>query len=208
MHIKTYEELNALQRDVMKEVGSIGTGNAATALSELLSKTVKMTVPDVSVLGFNEAIQVIGNPEEIVAGVLVHMSGEINGVMLYIQKLDFVNLILEQVCHKKIDNYSMLAEIDVSALEEIGNIIISSYVNAMSKLTDISINLSVPGIAVNMLGGILTVPMAELGYQTDKVMIIDGKFICDDTELSSNLLMMPDMESLNYLLEKLGINYG
>lgn len=208
MQIRKYDELNAIQRDVMKEVGSIGTGNAATALSSMLDKKVKMTVPDVRVLGYNEAVRAIGDPEEIIAGVLVCMSGEINGVMLYIQKLDFVNLILGSVCKKKISDYSMLDEIDVSALNEIGNIIISTYVNALSKLTDVSINLSVPGIAVNMLGGILTVPMAELGYQTDKVMIIDGKFICDDTELSSNLLMMPDMDSLNHLLEKLGINYG
>lgn len=208
MGIKAYEDLNEMQRDVMKEIGSIGTGNAATALSSLLSQTVRMTVPDVKILGYNEAVHAIGNPEDIIAGVLVHMTGSINGVMLYIQKLDFINLILGRLCSKTIGDYSEMGVMENSALVEIGNIIISSYVNALSRLTELSVNLSVPSISINMLGGILTVPMVELGYQTDKVMIIDGKFICGGTELSSSLLMMPDMTSLNLLLENLGINHG
>lgn len=208
MQIKKYEEMDAMQQDVMREVGSIGTGNAATALSAMLSKTVKMTVPDVRILDYNAAVRMIGDPEEIIAGVLVHMSGDINGIMLYLQKLEFINVVLQQTCGKQIADYSMLGDLERSALEEVGNIMISSYVNAMAKLTDMSINLSVPSLAVNMLGGIMTVPMAELGYQTDKVMIIDGKFIGDYTELSSNLLMMPEMDSLNHLLEKLGICHG
>ncbi|MEG0368412.1 MAG: chemotaxis protein CheC [Hungatella sp.] len=208
MHINTYDDLDALQRDAMKEIGSIGTGNAATALSALLSKPVQMTVPHVNILGYDDAVKEVGNPEEIIAGILVRMTGEINGVMLYIQKLDFINMVLDQLFSRTIEDFSMLSEIENSALEEIGNIMISSYVNALSSFTDMNINLSVPGISVNMLGAIITVPMAELGYQTDKVMIIDGKFICGGTKLSSHLLMMPDMASLNHLLEKLGIHNG
>ena len=93
----------------------------------------------------------------------------------------------------------------MSALVEIGNIMISSYVSAISKLTGISINLSVPAMSVNMLGGIKSVPMVEFGHQTDKIMIINGKFIVEDKEVYSNLLLMPDIPSLNYLLKKLGV---
>ena len=82
---------------------------------------------------------------------------------------------------------------------------ISSYISAISKLTGININLSVPVMSVNMLGAIISVPMVELGYQTDKIMTINGKFFVDDKEVYSNLLLMPDVESLNYLLKKLGV---
>ena len=76
----------------------------------------------------------------------------------------------------------------------------------MSGLTGVSIKLSIPSIAINMLGGILSVPMVEFGYETDKLMMINGKFIVDDKVLDSNLLMMPDIQSLNYLMQKLGVN--
>ncbi len=206
MGIANYEDMNALELDVIKEIGSIGTGNAATALSQVLKKTTKMSLPAVYVLGYNEAIEMVGTPEEIVAAVLVKMSGEINGIMLFILKIDFINAVLDSVLSKDIDDYMDLTELEKSALEEIGNIIISSYVNAMSGLTGVSIKLSIPSIAINMLGGILSVPMVEFGYETDKLMMINGKFIVDDKVLDSNLLMMPDIQSLNYLMQKLGVN--
>ena len=206
MGIANYEDMNALELDVIKVIGSIGTGNAATALSQVLKKTTKMSLPAVYVLGYNEAIEMVGSPEEIVAAVLVKMSGEINGIMLFILKIDFINAVLDSVLSKDIDDYMDLTELEKSALEEIGNIIISSYVNAMSGLTGVSIKLSIPSIAINMLGGILSVPMVEFGYETDKLMMINGKFIVDDKVLDSNLLMMPDIQSLNYLMQKLGVN--
>lgn len=208
MKIRRYDDMNGLGLDLIREIGSIGTGNSATALSSLLNKTVRMTLPDVQILGYNEAIKFLGDPEEIVAAILVKMTGEINGLMLFILKLDFINEVLSSVMQKEIEDYYQLNVIETSALEEIGNIIISSYVNAMSTLSDVTINLSVPDTAVNMLGGILSVPMVEFGYQTDKMMMISGQFLIDGKELHSDLLMMPDIESLNFLMEKLGITNG
>jgi chemotaxis protein CheC len=208
MKITRYDEMNGLGLDLIREIGSIGTGNAATALSSMLNKTVRMTLPDVQILGYNEAIKFLGDPEEIVAAILVKMTGEINGLMLFILKMDFINEVLSSVMQQEIEDYYQLNVLETSALEEIGNIIISSYVNAMSTLSEVTINLSVPDIAVNMLGGILSVPMVEFGYQTDKMMMISGQFIIGGKVLHSDLLMMPDIMSLNFLMEKLGIVNG
>ena len=208
MKITRYDEKNGLGLDLIREIGSIGTGNAATALSSMLNKTVRMTLPDVQILGYNEAIKFLGDPEEIVAAILVKMTGEINGLMLFILKMDFINEVLSSVMQQEIEDYYQLNVLETSALEEIGNIIISSYVNAMSTLSEVTINLSVPDIAVNMLGGILSVPMVEFGYQTDKMMMISGQFIIGGKVLHSDLLMMPDIMSLNFLMEKLGIVNG
>lgn len=208
MHIEKYEDMNLIELDVIKEIGSIGTGNSATALSQVLSKEIRMSLPEVSILGYNETIRKMGNPEEIVAAVLVRMSGEINGMMLFVLKMDFINTVLSELLKEKISDYNQLNVIELSALEEIANIIISSYVNAMSTLTGVTINLSVPATAVNMLGGILSVPMTEFGYMTDKLMFIDGKFFVNDLELKNHLLMMPDIDSLNFLMEKLGVRNG
>lgn len=208
MKITKYDEMNLLEMDVIREIGSIGTGNAATALSSVLNEPVKMTIPGVNILGYNEALHKLGEPEEIVAAVLVKMSGEINGIMLFILKLDFINEIIKKLLNRTVVSYEQLTVIEMSAMEEIGNIIISSYVSALSSLTDVKINLSVPEIAVNMLGGILSVPMVEFGYVTDKLMIINGKFIVDKKILNSDLLMLPDIESLNFLMRKLGVSNG
>lgn len=208
MEIKNYDELTSLQIDTLREVGSIGTGNAATALSSLLNKEVRITLPEVRIMGYNEAIEWIGGPEEITAGVLVKMSGQINGIMLSCQQLEFVNLVLDAVLNKRIRDYMHLEEMENSCLIEVGNIMISTFINALSDLAGIDVSLTVPAFTVDMQGAILAVPMAEYGGQSDYIMTIGGNFVCDDKEVPCRLLLSPDIRSLNFLLRKLGVNDG
>ena len=205
MAIQRFEDMENHEIDVFREIGSIGIGNAATALSQVLGVKVSMKLPRVSIEGYNEAVALIGDPEEIVAAVLVEMSGDVRGIMLYMLKLDFINAILGRLMGKYIDDYSQIDELSASALEETGNIIISSYVNAITKLADIEVPLSVPSVAVNMLGGILSVPISMFGEVTDKLMLIQGEFLIGDTQLKGELLLLPDIESLNFLMKNLGV---
>ncbi|MCI8342655.1 MAG: chemotaxis protein CheC [Firmicutes bacterium] len=206
MAIKNYDDVNGFKLDVLKEIGSIGTGNAATALSSVLSQKIEMSLPEVKIMDYNKAIKEMGGAERIVNGVLVAFSGEINGLMLYMQDIDLINVVLERLLNdRKISDYTELTELDMSALIEVANIIISSYVNAISSLTGITIQLSVPAICTNMLGAIVAVPMAEYGYETDKIMSIGGNFKCNGKEVYSRLMMLPEIESLNFLMKKLGV---
>ena len=158
--MKNFNELSGLELDTLREIGSIGTGNAATALSSLLQCEVRIEMPEVRILGYNEAIDWIGGPEVITAGVLVRLGGEINGIMLSVQQMDFINQVLGRMMNRTVCEYGQLSELDRSALVEVGNIMISTFVNALSGLAGVTIQPSVPGFAVDMQGAILTVPMA------------------------------------------------
>lgn len=206
--IKRYDELNSLELDTLREVGSIGTGNAATALSQMLNREVRITLPEVRIMGYNEAIEWIGGPEAVTAGVLVKMSGDVGGIMLSVQKLELVNFILETMLGQGIKSYEELEELQRSALIEIGNIMISAFVTALSGLAGIEIDLTVPAFAVDMQGAILTVPMAEYGGMSDYLMTIGGNFVCDGQEIPSHLMLSPDLRSLDFLLKKLGVSDG
>ena len=206
MTIKSYEQMSSLEIDTLREIGSIGTGNAATALSQMLGKEVRITLPEVRIMGYNEAIEWMGGPEAVTAGVLVKMSGDMGGIMLSVQKLELVNIILEAMLGKGIQSYEELAELQQSALIEIGNIMISAFVTALSGLARINVNLTVPAFTVDMQGAILAVPMAEYGGMSDYLMTIGGNFVCDGKEVPSHLLLSPDLRSLNFLLRKLGVS--
>ena len=205
MAIKSYDDMDGFELDVLKEIGSIGSGNAATALSQMLSMKIRMSLPQVKILDYNKAIRELGGAETIVMGVLVQISGELNGLILYLQDLNFIKKVVKNLIQQDIEDYEDLNDLEMSALLEIGNIMISSYINAISSLTGISINLSVPVTSINMLGAIMSVPMIEYGYETDKLMTIGGTFMCDDDEVYSNLILLPDIKSLDYLLKKLGV---
>lgn len=208
MAIRNYDELSSLELDTLREIGSMGTGNAATALSQMLGREVRITLPEVRIMGYNEAIEWIGGPEEITAGVLVKLSGQINGIMLSVQPLEFVNIVLESTMSTRVEDYTALTEMGNSALVEVGNIMISTFINALSGLADMNVSLTVPAFTVDMQGAILAVPMAEYGGQSDYIMTIGGNFICDNKQVPCRLLMSPDLRSLNALLRKLGVSDG
>lgn len=206
--IRNYDQLTSLEIDTLREIGSIGTGNAATALSQMLGKEVRITMPEVRIMGYNEAIEWIGGPEAVTAGVLVKMSGDVGGVMLSVQKLDLINFILQTMLDRNIQDYKELEDLQQSALIEIGNIMISAFVTALSGLAGVDINLTVPAFAVDMQGAILAVPMAEYGGMSDYLMTIGGNFVCNGQEIPSHLLLSPDLRSLDFLLRKLGVSDG
>ena len=205
MAIKSFDQLSSLEIDTLREIGSIGTGNAATALSQMLGREVRITLPEVRIMGYNEAIEWIGGPEQVTAGVLVGMGGQMNGIMLSVQQIGFVNMVLEHMMNMSITSYAQLDELGRSTLVEVGNIMISTFINAFSGLSDISVNLTVPAFAVDMQGAILSVPMAEYGGMSDYLMTIGGNFVCENQEVPCRLLLSPDIRSLNFLLKKLGV---
>ena len=206
MAIRSYDDMNLQELDVMKEIGSIGTSHPATSLSKMLQKEIRITIPQVSILGYEEAVDRIGDMEQIVAATLVKMSGDVDGLMLFLFNLDFANTVLEKMIGESYSGFETMDELANSALTEIGNIIICSYINAFSQLVNVDIELSVPSATINMLGGILTVPIAEYGYETDKLMYCNADFVMDGKNLSDWLLMLPDIRSLNEILTKLGVS--
>lgn len=205
MKLKNYHELTGMEIDTLQEISNIGTGNAATALSEMLGSPVRITLPEVRVMGYNEAIEWIGGPEAITAGVLAQLGGEINGVILAVQQLEFVNLVLSKMLDESVENFEQLKEMEVSTLTEVGNIMVSNFINALSGLADLTISMSVPSFAVDMQGAILTVLMAAYGGQSNYVLTMGGNLSYENMEVPCRILLSPDIMSLNLLLRKLGV---
>ncbi|HBV68985.1 MAG TPA: hypothetical protein DEF04_13030 [Clostridiales bacterium] len=119
-------ELKEIHIDVLKEIGNIGAGNASTSLSQMLSKRIDMNVPEVSLLNYDDIIGSIGGAENVVVGILVGFAGEIDGIILFLLKKEFVHLILNSLMGTELHSFEDISEMEMSALSEIGNIMVSS----------------------------------------------------------------------------------
>lgn len=205
MAIIKIDDLSTMHLDVLKEIGNIGSGNAATSLSEMLGLMVDISVPNVKLLGFDEAVQFLGGPEQIAIGMLVRLTGDISGMMLYVIQESFAANLARSIMGK--DNLTIMAldEMDTSLICEVGNIMSASYVNAISSLSGMFIDISVPSLCVDMVGAILSVPAIEFSKIGDKVLFIDDSFIMGDNEVRSNMILVPELDSLNKLFAVLGI---
>ena len=205
MSIGKYEDLNDMQIDVLREVGNIGSGNATTALSSMVGKMIDIEVPKVEVLDFNDAIEAVGGPEKVIAGILIRINGDIDGMIMFLFEQNLISLIEQTFIGEAPESIFSLNEAQMSALTEMGNIMAGSYVNAISQLAGMTIDVEVPVMTIDMLGAIMSVPAVEMGEMGDKLLFIDNNMIIDKTSIQSKMLLLPTIDSLDNLLGKLGV---
>lgn len=206
MAYNNIDELESIHVDVLQELGNIGVGNAATSLASFMGKEIDINVPHVRILGFNEVAEYVGGPENIVMGLLIKIEGDINGMILYIFDNDFIKNITSSFFGKEFTSFDQIDEMEKSAFCEVGNIMAGAYVNALSSMTGLVIDISTPSLCIDMAGAILSVPTIEFARVGNKVLFIDDSFgfgIGEDVK--SNMILVPEMDSLNKLFEKLGV---
>jgi len=206
MKINNLEELNDMHIDVLKEIGNIGSGNAATSLSTMLDMPIDMLVPKVKIVSMQQAGTLLGGPENIMVGILAKFDGDIEGIIMFIIERDYTNEIIKILLGQSVSFDQQLGEMELSAISEIGNILSASYINAIASLSGLHINISVPAVSIDMVGALLNVPAMEIAPTADEIIFIEGVLLDSDQAVSSNILLVPTIASLNTLMSRLGID--
>lgn len=194
-----------MQLDVLREIGNIGSGNAATALSQLLLKPVDMKVPELMIVDYKQALEIMGDPEKVVVGILVRLSMDVEGMLMFLLEEPFAKTIVTGVLGEHPFSLYDLNSTDTSVLSEVGNIMGGSYVSAIAGIAGMTIDVSVPALTVDMQGAIMSVPAVEFSQVGDKVLMINEQFLIDSVEIQSDMLLIPTVDSLQKLLVKLGV---
>ncbi|MDK2812932.1 MAG: chemotaxis protein CheC [Clostridiales bacterium] len=205
MALNTYDNLNDMQMDVLREIGNIGSGNAASSLASMLTSPVNISVPKVSILDYSEVVDQLGGPETMIVGLLLALDGDVNGMIMFLLHQNFAHMTLNALLGEDIKSFEDIDEMGYSALQEVANIMAASYINAISTMTDLSINISVPAMSIDMLGAILSVPSIHYANISDKIIFIEDEFTGQDLHAPSHILLIPDVDSLGKIMTNLGI---
>ncbi len=198
------DRINDMYFDVLKEIGNIGAGNATTAVASMLGLRLDMAVPQVKLLTFQELPSAVSQEEDAIVGIYLEVEHDISGSMMFIMDLPSSHYLVNKVMMRDENYNEEFSEMDLSALMEIGNIIAASYLNAISSLTNLTITPSVPYLAIDMAGAILSVPAIQFGQYGDNALLIETKF-GDDVKINGYFILLPDIESYSKILTSLGI---
>ncbi len=201
----SFDDFNTIQLDVLREIGNIGAGNAVTALAKMINKKVDMAVPKVKIMGFKEVSKILGGEEIEVIGILLNVSGDLSGNMMFTLDIRAARTLVNILLGDETKTSLEFDEMELSALKEIGNILTASYLSALSTLTSLKILPSVPELAKDMAGAILSVPAIEFGKVGDSVLYIETEFSEGITKVLGDFLLIPDVESYDVLLKALGV---
>ena len=203
---------NHLQLDAIKEVGNIGTGNAATALSQLLSCMIDMDVPKADLVSIYSISEYYGTPDAVVAAVFVRSLGEFGCSLIFIQEEEDSNLMVDLLLKQQFGDsvpQDLPQEMTDSAIAEVGNIILSSFLNAINMLIGTQHQITPPGVAHDMLASIMDVVASIFGQMGDMAVLVNTALRVggseDGQEISGNIVMLPDPDALELLLRKLKV---
>lgn len=190
--------------DVLKELGNIGAGNATTALAQMLQCKVDMKVPQVQLLEFKNVGAMIGGEEHLMTGIYLGVEGDITGSIMFMMEQETAKHLVSKMMMGMESGGDRFNEMELSALKEVGNIITGSYLNSLSDLTRLTIYPTIPSIATDMAGAILSVPAIEFGIYGDKILLIQTQF-SDEVDLNGYFILVPDADSYTKILASLGI---
>jgi len=192
---------NELKLDVLKELGNIGVGNATTALSQLLNYAkVEMFVPEVSLMPLGEVPDMLGGAEKVIVGIYIKSTGAVSFYMVFLLTLESAGTLITELAgaQARVDD-----AFGRSVLLEVGNIVMASYLNALSFMTNLTLLPTPPLMAVDMAGAVLGTVLADANVAEDYILVLKTAFVTTVGKIEGDFLIIPDMDSLDMIVNLL-----
>ncbi|WP_019242287.1 MULTISPECIES: chemotaxis protein CheC [Bacillus] len=204
------KDIRTIHLDILKEIGNIGAGHAATALSTLLNKKIEMNVPNVRIVSFDEMIELTGGADNVVACVFLRIEGDAPGSMFFVLSLEQATDYIIQMTGDTDFCFDRppLSELALSALQEVGNILSGSYLSSLSDFTKLNLYPSVPALSIEMAGAVISFGLLELSQVSDYAIVIETELSENDYDINSvtgHFFLLPDPQSFQTIFSALGI---
>ena len=197
------QRLSDLERDALREVANIGAGHAATALSQMTGRRIMIDVPQVAVKRLEDAVELVGPPNTIVAAILMHVMGDLTGRTLVVLPEAAARGLCSLLLRRPSPPGPGFDEMQQSTLKETGNILCSAYLNALSDFMGMMLVPSVPALVVDQAGAVLTTAYLNFGNARDYVICVETAFHIDGSNesLTGQFILMPDLAALNAIFD-------
>jgi chemotaxis protein CheC len=196
-------KLTHIQADALQELGNIGAAHAATTLSTMLSANVSMSVPEIKVIDISEIYKYVG--DEIAALVLFQVNGEVKQggyLLLYIAKSSVIRLTNAML--GLTDMNRDLDEMDESALLEVGNIMVSAFLDGTAELLNIIMLPSPPQLIIDMPhAAIESIIASQDSVEIDEVVLFKTELISDAHNIQSSIFLFPNHPMLEDIIRRL-----
>ena len=196
-------DLEPLQFDALREVANIGAGHAATALSQMVDRKIMISVPTVSVTPLEEVAAVLVDPDDVIAAILMQMMGDLTGRTLLMLPAKQAHTLCDLIMRRPVGTTKELGEMEESGLKEVGNILSSAYLNALSDFMGMMLVPSVPSLVVDYAAAVLTTTYLTFGSDRDFVLCVETKFHFEEAheQISAHFLLLPDLASLRAIFD-------
>ncbi|HUO57584.1 MAG TPA: chemotaxis protein CheC [bacterium] len=198
------DELTPAQLDALKEVGNIGAGHGATALSQLLGKKINITVPKANVIPLSRVPGLVGDPNTLVAGLILSILGDATGKIILLFPRESALSLSDMLLKQPLGTTKILSEMGHSAIKEAGNILTGAYLSALNEFLGMLLLISVPTLVFDMAGALLG-SVTQGMEESTKVICIETKFIDAHEVIGGYFILVPDSISLRAIFQAIKV---
>lgn len=202
------DDISDMELDALREVGNIGASHAANALSEMIGRKVEISVPELDIIPLEKIPEIIDAHEEIVVGVYLILKEDIDGSMLLLFKKPYGLELADILTGQEPGTTKEFGEMEVSVIEEVGNIMASAFSSAIADFGGLKVIPSPPAFAMDLAESILNFLIVELGQKADTAIFFNTQLKIEPSDLVGHLFVSPDPESLRKILDALMAQYG
>ena len=184
------------EMDILKEVGTISAGHASIALSEILGKKINLNMPELDIISGEEILTKI-DTDQLVLSINCHILSGLKGDILFMLSEESSFKLID-ICYKEDDlkiKTGVLTEMGMSVIKEIGNIVISSYVGALSILLK---NVIIPSTPTLLSGTLKEILSFSITPYTSKEHVLFAKVIFEETKskISGSFYLILNSEAI------------
>lgn len=199
------EDLNPLQLDALREIGGIGAGHAATALSQLVDRPIELEVPRIEIVGLADIPFVFGGPEKLVGAVYARLLGDLAGGILFVAEREVALALVDLMHGHEVGTAKSMGRDEETLIRHVASILVSAYLAAIARMADLDVLPSSPSLAFDMAGALIQTVIAEVGMSAAEAMLVRTAFVDEGRSVEAALFLVPSPGSLQVILGRLGI---
>ena len=199
------DKFSLTQLDLIKEIGTIGAANAATALADLIATRVEIAVPEVSLIPLEHIYKLLGEMDRLFFVLDMEIKGDMLGRIFLLFSPEDAKLLSSSLLGKPKEEIDFNDDLFQSSLKESANILGGSYNSALAEMCHISILTSIPSLAMDMVGAILDFIFIQIAQYSEEAIFIKTHMQVKGLNLEGLFLFFPSTESLLKVFELLGL---
>lgn len=192
--------LSDIQKDALKEIGTICAGNAATALSQLLDRQVSIVVPRILFLPIEEVPKAVGGEEQLVVGLMLRVLGDLPSSIIFLFNQRDALALASMMTGKEVTESAVISELERSALKEVGVILSNAYLGALGSFVGMGLVPRVPEVIIDMAGAIVDYILIELSCKSEYALLIESEFKQPESSITGHFFLIPDPAGFELIL--------
>jgi chemotaxis protein CheC len=192
------------QKDALREIGNICAGNAATALSQLLDRQIKIVVPRIMFLPIEKVPQAVGGNDKLVIGLMLRVLGDLPSNIVFIFSQRDALVLASLLTGKQVSDASVITDMERSALKEVGVILANAYLGALGSFVGLGLVPTVPELIVDMAGAIVDYILIELSCKSEYALLVESEFQEPAAKVTGHFFLIPDPAGLELIIKAIG----